>query len=235
MNVGNGCALCKASYEHNKCQTCKEGEIGTRENKMQEKLTEQKLNALPKSTPQRERFKLQEKRNVHRKKHDEMLLAYRRHNADDYIMRFHFTHQDNLAMCPQIRRDGKPVAPEDKDVAPIMRPRAGTIFRHNLSGMYHPVTHLAQSKNNIHVIVLGHELDKLSKVMVEVSRVSSTGVRTVRTSLHLEMSLLSAGKRGVARMWTFPPTRYGQSPNAGVDSMAERLQQEQAITEQEAP
>ena len=66
---------------------------------MQEKLTEQKLNALPKSTPQRERFKLQEKRNVHRKKHDEMLLAYRRHNADDYIMRFHFTHQARVAQA----------------------------------------------------------------------------------------------------------------------------------------
>ena len=146
---------------------------------------------------------------------------------------------DDLArlveMCPQLRRDGKAVAVEDKDVAPIMRPRAGTIYRHNLAGMYYPVTHLAQSKNNIHVIVLGHELDKLSKVMVEVSRVSSSGVRSVRTSLHLEMSLLSAGKRGVARMWTFPPTRYGQNPGVAADSMAERLQQEDAITEQLSP
>lgn len=61
--------------------------------------------------------------------------------------------------------------------------------------------------------------------MVKVSRVSSSGVSTIRTSLHLEMSLLSAGRLGVARMWTFPP------PRTGMVATAESMQDDQEVSD----
>ena len=109
---------------------------------------------------------------------------------------------------PKCNKNGTNVHPDDKDDCAIMRPNAGTIYRKHLAGIYRPVDSLGQAKNNIHVIVVGHDLKGLSNEAVTVRRTRNNGTSAiVTTSLRLEMTILSAGKRGVARMWTYAPAR----------------------------
>lgn len=62
-----------------------------------------------------------------------------------------------------------------------------------------------RAAHQVHLVVCGHDLKALSRRAVRVSRLSSAGWRQETTSLHQEMSVLSSGKEGVARLWNYAP------------------------------
>lgn len=122
---------------------------------------------------------------------------------------------------PKCNKNGTSVRAEDKDVCAIMRPNAGTVYRNHLGAMYMPVSALSQTKNNIHIIVVGHDLESLSNEAFTVRRTRNNGTSVeIETSLRLEMAILSAGKRGIARMWTYAPRRTA-SAISGVGKLQE--------------
>lgn len=60
--------------------------------------------------------------------------------------------------------------------------------------------------DNIHLAVMGHRLDLLPAAPITVTRVGSAGeTRAVTTSLRKEMAVLSSGRAGVCRLWTYAP------------------------------
>ena len=96
--------------------------------------------------------------------------------------------------------------PERKDRCAAFRPEAGTVWREHFAGRYNPVKRLAQKYDNIHLAIMGHKLDRLPNDPITVSRVGSAGeTRAVTTSLRKEMAVLSSGRAGVCRLWTYAP------------------------------
>lgn len=94
-----------------------------------------------------------------------------------------------------------------KDRGCAMRGEAGTVWREHFLGRYVVVERLAQKMDNIHMIVMGHRLDLLSKTPVTTQRISSEGTIINRTtSLYDEMKLIASPEVGVARFWTYPPS-----------------------------
>jgi hypothetical protein len=116
--------------------------------------------------------------------------------------------------------------PDDrKDRGSIMRSEAGTVYREHFLGRYVSIERLAQKSDNIHLIVIGHQLELLCKEPVTTQRSSSEGkIITRTTSLYEEMQLIASPERGVARFWTYPPTPSrleAQEVNATMESYRE--------------
>jgi hypothetical protein len=116
-----------------------------------------------------------------------------------------------IGTLPQTSRGGdgnvRQTPAHAKDRGCALRSEAGTVYRDHFLGRFVAVTRLGQRGDNIHLIVLGHRLDLLSKERFTVERVNHLGVMVSRTtSLFEEMSLIASGKQGVGRFWTYPPS-----------------------------